>query len=225
MEEEKTLHDIFADAVNIKDLDYELPVAITNQGYFRVTRNCYLKVYLSVKNYKISNIYLEQRPNTYACKIYLHKNFIFDSATIPWPVRWAIPEVGRHSLGAAFHDLLYRSAGLLTFKSITLHKDWLDIKLDQKFADDLFALLNEKMNVKPWRQNLLNVGVRLGGHFTFDKYLKSAEQNSITAGTWVKGRGFAYSNFNGTAMVKSVFHNIAILSDGDIQLLHSLKPE
>ena len=220
-----TLHQLFESAINLKDLDYDLPVAITKNGYFRVLQDCYIDLYLRVGNYKIIDVSLnpDQDYRPVQARLYLPEGFIFDSASIPWYGRIAVPEVGRHSLGAAFHDMLYRSAGALTYQDIVVEPNWMvNIQLDQKFADKVFNAINTELNVRSWRKTIMYRGVRLGGSSTFTPYLRDYNQNPIKAGQYVKGKGFAYSRVTEVSKVEAVYGNLLVV-DGKFEIYHSVR--
>tara|TARA_Y100001963_G_scaffold160259_1_gene269840 strand:+ start:8997 stop:9689 length:693 start_codon:yes stop_codon:yes gene_type:complete len=218
----ESLHQLFKGSVDLETLDYELPCAITKHGYLRITQNCHLNIYVKILNYEVRQLSLDPFVKSEPCRLYLPKDFVFDSASIPWAARSLIPEVGRHTLGASFHDMLYRSAGTLTFKDISLDpNEWQSITLDQRFADNVFGLINQKLKVKSWRQSLLYRGVRLGGHFSYGNYLS---QKQPEVGSYVEGAGFSKSNLLGSRKVEGRLANMVMLSDHTLpQVVHSLR--
>lgn len=219
----ETLHEIHSGSLDLSKNGWELPTSITRNGYLRITQDCSIKIYVKIKNYCISELYLDSQPNTIACRIYLPKDFIFDSASIPWFGRWAVPEIGRHSLPAAFHDLLYRSAGYLTLKNISLEYDcWSLIKLDKRFADKLFFLLNDHMQVRSWRKPLFK-SVTFGGHLTYRSYLGASRKSTIATGSLVSPKGYAVCNLANTSVVQETLGNLALFSNGEYHLIHSLR--
>lgn len=78
--------------------------------------------------------------------IVVPKGFVYNLASLPWWIGWALEKLGRHQRAAALHDYLYE-------KRIG-EKSWADKQFLQAMKAD---------KVKGWRRYMAYTGVAVGG--------------------------------------------------------------
>lgn len=76
--------------------------------------------------------------------------FVFDLASLPWWIMWALEKLGRHQRAAALHDWLYVNQ--------TNSKRWSDLQFRQAMDHDA---------VGDWRKWLAWAGPAVGGWFAW----------------------------------------------------------
>lgn len=78
------------------------------------------------------------------------KGFVFDLASLPWWIGFALKKLGRHQRAACLHDWFYANQ--------TNSKRWADLQ---------FRLAMDEDNTKGWRKWTAWTGATLGGWFAW----------------------------------------------------------
>ncbi len=91
--------------------------------------------------------------------IRIQHGFICDLASIPRPIRLAIPVNGRHRQAAIVHDWLYNRGGLINEMK----------RISRKECDLIFLEAMTETGVSYFKRWAMYYGVRMGGSFSFQR--------------------------------------------------------
>lgn len=92
------------------------------------------------------------------------KDDLSDLATVPWYAQWAVPKTGKYDQAAFVHDKLYGR------HAVNCDGAW--IRIDQEYADKIFYLAMQVLDVSPWRAKAMYYAVRFFGKSRWDKSKK-----------------------------------------------------
>jgi hypothetical protein len=108
----------------------------------------------ATKNYEVVEDYTYKSG---AYSITVPKGFIYDRASIPRVFWVLIDKDSLSNVAPLFHDLLYRSGGVLPTNQVSPYR-----KFSREEADDLFLELMAKSGVNKWRREAAYQAVRRG---------------------------------------------------------------
>ena len=85
----------------------------------------------------------------------IKKNDLSDLASVPWYLQWLVPKTGKYDQAAFVHDKLYGR------HAVNCEQMW--IRIDREYADKIFYLAMQVLDVAPWRAKAMYYAVRTFG--------------------------------------------------------------
>jgi len=85
----------------------------------------------------------------------IERDDLSDLASIPRLLQWLVPKTGKYDQAAFVHDKLYGR------HAVNCDGAW--VRIDQEYADKIFYLAMQVLDVAPWRAKAMYYAVRFFG--------------------------------------------------------------